>query len=158
MAVKPIPDGYHSVTPYLSVHDAASAIAFYEQTLGARERFRMCGPDGKVGHAELQMGDSVIMLADESPQMGAVSPQTLGGTPVGILVYVEDVGRRGRRNTVAAGAKAIRAVTNQFYGDRSGTFEDPYGHKWTIATHVEDVSPEEMQRRSEEFAKQQKPS
>jgi PhnB protein len=156
MAVKPIPDGYHAVTPYLIVNDAAGAIAFYQQTLGAKERFRMSGPDGKVGHAELQIGDSVIMLADEFPQMGATSPKSLGGTPVGILVYVEDVDSVAGR-FVAAGAKTLRAIQNQFYGDRSGTFEDPFGHKWTIATHVEDVSPEEMHRRSEAFMKQQAP-
>jgi PhnB protein len=158
MAVKSIPDGYRSVTPYLIVNDAAGAIAFYQKTLGATERFRMGSPDGKVGHAELQVGDSVIMLADEFPQMGATSPRSLGGTPVGILVYVEDVDAVAAR-FVDAGAKTVRAVQNQFYGDRSGTFEDPYGHKWTIATHVEDVSPEEMHRRSEEFQKRQhKPS
>jgi PhnB protein len=154
MAVKPIPEGYHAVTPYLIVDDAAGAIAFYQQTLGATERFRLSGTGGKVGHAELQIGDSVIMLADEFPQMGATSPKSLGGTPVSLLVYVEDVDSVAGR-FVAAGAKTLRAIQNQFYGDRSGTFEDPYGHKWTIATHVEDVSPEEMHRRSEAFKKQQ---
>jgi len=157
MAVKPIPDGYSSVTPYLIVNDAAGAIAFYQQTLGAKERFRMSGTEGKVGHAELQIGDSVVMLADEFPQMGATSPQSLGGTPVSLLVYVEDVDTVAGR-FVAAGAKTLRAIQNQFYGDRSGTFLDPFGHKWTIATHVEDVLPEEMHRRSEAFKKQQAPS
>jgi PhnB protein len=157
MAVKPIPDGYTTVTPYLIVNDAAGAIAFYEQTLGAKERFRMSGPDGKVGHAELQIGGSVIMLADEAPQMGAASPKSLGGTPVSLLVYVEDVDRVAGR-LVAAGAKTLRAIQNQFYGDRSGNFEDPFGHKWTIATHVEDVSPDEMHRRAEVLKKQQAPS
>jgi PhnB protein len=157
MAVKPIPDGYSSVTPYLVVNDAVGAIAFYQQTLGAKERFRMSGPDGKVGHAEIQIGDSVVMLADEFPNMGATSPRSLGGTPVSLLVYVEDVDTVAGR-FVAAGAKTLRAIQNQFYGDRSGTFEDPFGHKWTIATHVEDVSPEEMHRRSEAFKKQQAPS
>jgi PhnB protein len=152
MPVKPIPDGYRSVTPYLVVNDAAGAIAFYQKVLGATERFRMAAPDGRVGHAEIQVGDSVIMLADEFPQMGAASPRSLGGTPVSILVYVEDVDTVAARFT-AAGAKTLRPVENQFYGDRSGTFEDPFGHKWTISTHVEDVAPEEMHRRAEEFRK-----
>ena len=118
---------------------------------------RMADPQGRIGHAEIRIGDSVIMLADEFPQMGATSPQSLGGTPVSLLVYVEDVDTVADR-FVAAGAKMLRAIQNQFYGDRSGTFEDPFGHKWTIATHVEDVSPEEMDRRSEAFKKQQSPS
>ena len=157
MAVKPIPDGYHAVTPYLIVNAAAAAIAFYKQVFAATERFRMNGPDGKVGHAELQIGDSVIMLADEAPQIGARSPQSLGGTPVSLLLYVEDVDAVASQ-LVAAGAKTLRPVQDQFYGDRSGNFEDPFGHKWTIATHTEDVPPEEMQRRAEAFTKQQKPS
>jgi PhnB protein len=156
MAVKPIPDGYHTVTPYLIVNDAAGAIAFYQQAFGATERFRMAGPDGKVMHAELQIGPVVIMLADEFPQMGATGPKTLGGSPVGLLLYVEDVDALAAR-VVDAGAKTLRPVQDQFYGDRSGTFEDPYGHKWTISTHKEDVSPEEMRRRSEAFMKQHKP-
>src|SRR5262249_25484670 len=118
MAVKPIPDGYHAVTPYLIVNDAAGAIAFYKQALGATERFRMSGPDGKVGHAEIQIGPAVIMLADEHPQMGAVSPKSLGGTPVGLLLYVEDVDALAAR-VVAARAKTLRPVQDQFYGDRS---------------------------------------
>ncbi len=154
MAVKPIPDGYSTVTPYLIVNGAAGAIAFYQQTLGAQERFRMSAPGGKVAHAELQVGGSMIMMADEFPEMGALSPQSLGGTPVKLLVYVEDVDSVAGR-FVAAGAKTLKAIQNQFYGDRSGSFEDPFGHQWTIATHVEDVSPEEMHRRSEAFMKQQ---
>jgi PhnB protein len=157
MAVKPIPDGYHSVTPYLIVSDGNAAIAFYKQAFGAVERMRMEGPSGKLGHAEIQIGGATIMLADEFPQMGAVGPQTLGGTPVGLLMYVEDVDTSAKR-IVAAGAKTLRPVQDQFYGDRSGTFEDPFGHKWTIATRVEDVSPDEMHRRSEAFMKQQAPS
>jgi PhnB protein len=156
MAVKPIPDGYHAVTPYLIVTDAAGAIAFYKQAFGAVEKFRMAGPDGKVMHAELQIGPAMIMLADEFPQMGATSPKTLGGSPVGLLLYVEDVDALSAR-VVDAGAKTLRPVQDQFYGDRSGTFEDPYGHKWTISTHKEDVSPEEMRRRSEAFMKQHEP-
>ena len=145
MAVKPIPDGYQSVTPYLILNDAASAIAFYQKVFGARERMRMNGPDGKIGHAEIEIGSSVIMLADEAPHLDARSPKSYGGTPVSILLYVEDVDAVADR-AVAAGARTLRPVQNQFYGDRSGNFEDPYGHKWTISTHVEDVSPEEMQR------------
>jgi PhnB protein len=156
MAVKPIPDGYHVLTPYLIVNDAAGAIEFYKQALGAVETMRMSGPDGKVGHAELKIGPANIMLADEFPQMGATSAKTLGGSPVGLLLYVEDVDDVAAR-VVAAGARTLRPVQDQFYGDRSGTFEDPYGHKWTISTHKEDVSPEEMRRRSEAFMKQQKP-
>jgi PhnB protein len=156
MAVKPIPDGFQTVTPYLIVHDGAGALAFYKQALGATETVRMAGPDGKIGHAEIQIGGGTVMLADEFPQMGATSPRSLGGSPVGLLVYVEDVDAVAAR-VVAAGAKTLRPVENQFYGDRSGTFEDPYGHKWTIATHKEDVPPDEMKRRAEEFMKRQKP-
>jgi PhnB protein len=154
MAVKPIPEGYEAVTPYLVVNDAAGAIEFYKQALGATEMFRMAGPDGRVGHAEIKIGRGIVMLADEFPQMGATSPKTLGGSPVGLLVYVDDVDAVAAR-VVAAGAKTLRPVQDQFYGDRSGTFEDPYGHKWTISTHKEDVPPDEMRRRSEAFMKQQ---
>lgn len=146
MSVKPIPDGYHSVTPYLIIKGAAAALEFYKTALNAEERVRMPGPDGKVMHAEIQIGDSIVMLADEFPEMGAVSPQTLGGTPVGFCIYVTDVDARFQQ-AVAAGAKIERPLQNQFYGDRSGTLLDPFGHKWTLATHVEDVTPEEMQRR-----------
>jgi PhnB protein len=153
MAVKAIPDGFHTATPYLIVKGAAQALDFYQKAFGAREVFRFAGPNGQIGHAEIQIGNSRIMLADEHPQMGAVGPQTLGGTPVGICLYVEDVDALAKR-AVAAGAKVERPVQDQFYGDRSGTFADPFGHKWTIATHKEDVSPEEMQRRAEAFRKQ----
>jgi PhnB protein len=150
---KPVPDGYHTVTPYLIVKGAAEAIDFYCRALGATERMRLSSPDGKVGHAELQIGDSVVMLADEFPQMGALGPKSIGGSPVGLAVYVEDVDSRFER-AVAAGAKVVRPVQDQFYGDRSGTFEDPFGHKWTFATHIEDVPPEEITRRFEAAAKQ----
>jgi PhnB protein len=146
MAAKPIPDGYRTVTPYLIVKGAAKALEFYQKALGAEERVRMPGPEGKIMHAEIQIGDSMIMLADEFPQMGAVSPQTLGGTPVGICLYVENVDALFKR-AIAAGGKEERPLQNQFYGDRSGTLIDPFGHKWTIATHIEDVPMEEMQRR-----------
>ena len=145
--VKPIPDGYPRVSPYLVVDGAAQAIDFYTQVLGASERMRMGAPEGRVGHAELQIGDSVIMLADEFPEMGYLSPKTIGGTPVTIGVYVEDVDATFDR-AVKAGAKELRAVENQFYGDRSGQFEDPFGHKWDVATHVEDVAPDEMAKRA----------
>ena len=146
MSVKPVPDGYHTVTPYLIVKDAAEALNFYQTALGAIERVRMPGPEGKIMHAEIQIGDSMIMLADEFPEMGAVSPQTIGGTPVGLCLYIEDVDGRFQQ-AVAAGGRIERPLQNQFYGDRSGTIVDPFGHKWTLATHVEDVAPEEMQRR-----------
>ena len=154
MAVKPIPDGYHSVTPYLIVHDATKALDFYKKAFGAQELFRMPMPNGRIGHAEIQVGDSRIMLADEFPEMGAKSARAFGGTPVGMCLYVEDVDARFQQ-AVAAGATVERPVMDQFYGDRSGTVVDPFGHKWTIATHKEDVPPAEMCRRMEEFAKQQ---
>ena len=146
-SVKPIPDGYPQVSPYLVVDGAAQAIDFYAQVFGASERMRMGGPDGKVGHAELQVGDSVIMLADEYPDMGYVGPKAIGGTPVTIGVYVDDVDKTFD-TAIKAGAKSLRPVENQFYGDRSGQFEDPFGHRWSVASHVEDVSPEEMQKRA----------
>ena len=151
-AVKPIPDDYPRVIPSLSIDGAAKAIDFYRDVLGATERMRMDGPDGKVGHAELQIGESVIFLADEYPDMGYVGPKTIGGTPVFLNVYVEDVDATFERAT-KAGAKVLRAVENQFYGDRNGQFEDPFGHRWSVSTHVEDVPPDEMQRRMAEFAK-----
>jgi PhnB protein len=148
MSVKPIPEGYRTVTPYLIVNDAARAIAYYCEAFGARERMRMAGPDGKVGHAELEIGDSVIMLADEFPEMDARGPQAIGGSPVSILLYVDDVDSQFNR-AVAAGGKVLRPVENKFYGDRSGALQDPFGHQWHLATHVEDVSPEEMARRAQ---------
>ena len=144
--VKPIPEGYPRVTPYLIVDGGAAAIDFYSKVLGATERMQMPGPDGKIGHAELEIGDSVVMLADEHPEMDAVGPKSVGGTPVTIHVYVEDVDDTFKR-AIDAGAKELRGVEDQFYGDRSGQFEDPFGHKWSVATHVEDVPPEEMEKR-----------
>jgi PhnB protein len=147
MAVKPIPDGYPRVTPYLCVDPANAAIDFYTKVLGARERMRMPSPGGKVGHAELELGDSLIMLADEHPDVGALSPKSVGGTPVTINLYVEDVDAVFER-ALQEGATTLRQPENQFYGDRTGQFEDPFGHRWSVGTHVEDVSPEEMEKRA----------
>lgn len=144
--VKPIPDGYHSITPYVIVKGAAAAIDFYKQAFGAVEMLRMPQPDGRVGHAELKIGDSVIMLADEFPEMNTVGPKTLGNSPVGILLYVEDVDAVFTK-ALSLGATVNKPLADQFYGDRTGTVIDPFGHKWTVATHKEDVSPEEMERR-----------
>lgn len=146
MAVKPIPDGYHSVTPYLYVRGAADAIAFYEKAFGAVELMRLPMPGGVIGHAEIRIGDSVVMLADEMPEWGNKSPQTLGGTSAGLMVYVPDVDAVFAR-AVAAGASVHKPLADQFYGDRSGSVLDPYGHSWTIATHTEDVPHEEMAAR-----------
>lgn len=148
MATKAIPDGYHSATPYLIVTGAAEAIEFYKRAFGAVELFRMANPDGRVGHAEIRIGDSVIMLADEHPDMGYRSPRSLGGSAVSIMLYLEDVDAVFAR-ALAAGARAQRGVADQFYGDRNGILEDPFGHVWTIATHVEDVPPDEIERRME---------
>ena len=145
--VKPIPDDYPQVIPYLTVDNAGGAIDFYTTVFGAKERMRMPAPGGKIGHAELEIGSSVVMLADEFPDMGGKSPKTVGGTPVTVMVYVEDVDACFQR-ALDAGATTVRAVENQFYGDRAGQFEDPFGHLWFVATHVEDVEPEEMQRRA----------
>ena len=144
---KPVPDGYHTATPYLIVEGAAQAIEFYKKAFGATELMRMAQPGGKIGHAEIKIGDSPIMLADESPDVGARSPQSIGGSPVSIMLYVEDVDRIFSQ-AVAAGAKVKRPVADQFYGDRTGGIEDPFGHLWYIATHKEDVSPEEMRKRA----------
>jgi PhnB protein len=144
--VKPIPDGYHAVTPYLIVQGAERAIAFYEEAFGARELFRMKRPDGRIGHAELQLGDSRIMLADEHPEIGALSPRSIGGSATTIHLYVEDVDATMAR-AAAAGGKITRPVADQFYGDRSGTLQDPFGHAWSVATHREDVPEEELERR-----------
>jgi len=145
---KPVPDGYHSVTPYLSIRGAADAIAFYKKAFGATELYRLEMPGGKIGHAELQLGDSRIMLADEAPDVpgAATSPRSLGGTSFGLLIYLENVDARFKQ-AVEAGAIVKRPVQNQFYGDRSGTVEDPFGHIWTLSTHVEDVSAEQMKER-----------
>jgi PhnB protein len=148
-AVQPIPEAYPRVTPYLCVDGASAAIEFYAQVLGTTERMRMDMPDGKVSHAELQLGDSLIMLADEFPELGVRSPKAFGGSPVAVSVYVEDVDAAFER-AQRAGAKVLRPLEDQFYGDRSGQFEDPFGHRWTIASRIEDVSPEEMARRAAE--------
>ena len=146
-AVQTKPSGYHSITPSLIIQGAAGAIAFYKEAFGAVEiGHRMEMPGGKIGHAEIKIGDSVIMLADEHPEMGARGPRSIGGSPVSIVLYVEDVDALSARAT-AVGAKVTRPVADQFYGDRAGSFEDPFGHQWHIHTHVEDVSPEELQRR-----------
>jgi PhnB protein len=147
MAVQPIPSGYHSITPYLYVHDAAGALDFYQRAFGAIELMRFPGPPGKIGHAEIRIGDSPIMLADEFPEMGVRGPKTVGGVASSLLIYVENVDARFQQ-AVAAGAKVLRPLKDQFYGDRSGAVEDPYGHVWHLATHMEDVSVEEMQRRA----------
>ena len=147
--VKPIPDGYPRITPYLHVDGAAEAIEFYKTILGAKERMRMPGPDGKLGHAELEFGESVVMIADEFPEMDVRGPKSIGGTPVTIHVYVEDADAVFDA-ALAAGASALRPVENQFYGDRNGQFEDPWGQRWSVATHVEDVPPDEMEKRAAE--------
>ena len=153
MAVNPIPDGYHSVTPYLIVDDAAKAIDFYKQVFGATELFRMDAPGGKIGHAEIKIGNSPLMLADEMPEMGYRSAKAIGSTPVSLMIYVEDVDSVFPQ-AIAAGGKELKALQDQFYGDRSGTLEDPFGHVWTVSTHKEDVPPEEMERRMSEMASQ----
>ncbi len=153
MTVKPIPEGYHSVTPYLIVKGAAAAIEFYEKAFGAAEIMRLPGPDGKLGHAEIQIGDSRIMLADEHPEMSAHAPQSPGSSGVGLCLYVENVDDVVAR-AVDAGATIQRPLKDQFYGDRSATLEDPFGHVWTVATHVEDITPDEIQRRMEAMVKQ----
>jgi PhnB protein len=155
MAVNYIPQGYHTATPYLIVKGAARAIDFYKQAFGATELMRFAGPGGSIGHAEIRIGDSPIMLADEMPQMGYRSPAALGGSPVSVMLYVPDVDKVVER-AVKAGAKVERPVADQFYGDRSGTIHDPFGHVWTVLTHKEDVSPEEMQRRAAGMATAQK--
>ena len=143
---KPIPDEYPRVMPYLIVDGAAAAIDFYKSVFGATERMRLPGSDGRIGHAELEIGDAVIMLADENPRMGIRGPKAIGGTPVTIHVYVEDSDATFER-AVGAGATAVRPMENRFYGDRSGQFEDPFGHSWDVSTHVEDVPPDEMEKR-----------
>lgn len=153
--VKKIPEGYHSITPYLSVIDAVSAIKFYQQVFGAKEIGRISMPDGSVGHAELRVGDSTIMLAEEMPAWGNKSPATLGGSPVGIALYVNDVDAVFQR-ALNAGAVVVEPVKDQFYGDRSGTLTDPFGHKWHILTHIEDVTFPEMQKRCDAMFAAQK--
>jgi len=146
-ASKPIPQGYHSVTPYLIIRDAGKALDFYKKAFGAVEKFRMAGPDGKIGHAEIQIGDSMIMISDENPKFGTKSPQSLGGSPVSIFLYIPDVDATFKQ-AIAAGAKEIMAVTDQFWGDRHGKVADPFGHTWDLATHKEDLTPAEMQERA----------
>jgi len=146
MSVKPIPEGYHTATPYLIINGAADAIAFYQKAFGATELFRIPAPGGKIGHAEIKIGDSPIMLADEYADMGYKGPKALGGSAVSILIYVEEVDTVFNR-AVDAGATVKEAVSDKFYGDRIGTLIDPFGHVWHVATHKEDVSPEEMQAR-----------
>jgi len=147
MSVKPIPEGYHSVTPHLVVNGGADAIEFYKKAFGAVELFRFPAPDGKIGHAELKIGDSPIMLADEYPDMGYKSPQTIGGSPVSLMIYVDDVDAVFNR-AIESGGTIKEAVQDKFYGDRIGTVIDPFGHRWHLATHQEDVSMEEMERRA----------
>lgn len=146
MSVKPIPDGYHSVTPYLIVKGAADALEFYQKAFGAVELMRIDGPNGSIGHAEFRIGDSIVMLADEFPAMDCLSPASTGGTSVSLMIYVPDSDAVFAQ-AIAAGATEKRAIQNQFYGDRSGILTDPFGHVWTVSTHVEDVPPEELARR-----------
>ena len=146
-AVKPIPQRYHNVTPYLILSGASDAIAFYKRALGAKEVMRLADPAGKVHHAEISIGDSRIMLADEHPELQALSPKTVGGSPVSIHLYVEDVDATIER-AVTAGAKLVRPVADQFYGERTGGIEDPFGYRWFIATHKEDLTIEEIRRRA----------
>lgn len=153
MAVKHIPDGYHNVTPYLVVRGGARALDYYSKAFGAQERFRMDGPNGTIGHAEIQIGDSIVMLADENPAFNASAPEKGKAPPVQLMIYVEDVDATFKR-AIEAGATEVQPVKDQFYGDRSGTITDPFGHCWTLATHVEDVAPEEMARRAAEYTKE----
>lgn len=150
--VRPIPKGYNSITPYLVVDGADKAIAYYKKVFGAKELFRMAAPGGKIGHAELRIGDSVVMLADEWPQMGFKGPKAYGGAAVSILLYVEKCDAVYKK-ALAGGGAEIKPMQDQFYGDRSGTFVDPFGHVWTIATHVKDVSPKEMKKAAAAMAK-----
>lgn len=152
--VEPIPAEYPGITPYLSVNDAAAAIEFYKTAFGATEIMRLPGPDGKLGHAEVRIGNAVVMLADEAPDSGSLSPKTLGGSPVRLHMYVADVDAFFEK-AVAAGAKILIPLADQFYGDRSGRLEDPFGHVWLVSTHTEDVSPEEMQKRMEAWTREQ---
>ena len=152
--VNAIPVGYEGATPYLIIKDAARALEFYQKAFGATEVMRIPAPEGKVGHAEIKIGTAIIMLADEFPDMNCKSPQSFGGTPVSIMVYVKDVDRFVNR-AVAAGATVLTPVENKFYGDRAGSLEDPFGHQWHFATHVEDVPPDELAKRAEAFMKPQ---
>jgi PhnB protein len=152
MAVKPIPEGYHSVTAYLIVKGGTAALDYYKRAFGAQERFRMDGPGGTIAHAEIQIGDSVVMLSDENPAWNAKAPVTGTPPPVQLMIYVEDVDATFK-TAIDAGGTETMPIKDQFYGDRSGTLTDPFGHVWTIATHIEDVAPGEMERRAAEFMK-----
>lgn len=147
------PPGFHSVTPYLFIRGAAEAIEYYKQAFGAEEVFRMPGTDGKIMHAEIQIGDSRVMLADENPEAGVASPATLNGTSASLMIYVEDVDQSFEQ-AIAAGGKVYRPVADQFYGDRSGCLTDPFGHVWTISTNTEELTPEEFQKRVEDLTQQ----
>ena len=151
--VQPIPDGYPQVIPYLIIDGANEAIEFYSKVFGVKERMRMDGPDGRVGHAELEIGSGLLMLADPAPQIGVQDPKAVGGTPVTVSVYVEDVDGVFKQ-ALDAGATELRAPETMFYGDKTGMFEDPWGHKWSVATHVEDVPPDEMEKRMGEFSEE----
>ena len=144
--VKPIPAGHHTVAPYLAIKNALSALEFYKKAFGAIETYKLIVPDGRLGHAEIRLGNSLIMLSDEFPEFGGKAPESLGGSPVSIHLYVEDVDAFAEK-AVAAGARELKPVADQFYGDRSGQLQNPYGHLWWVATHKEDVAPEEMQKR-----------
>jgi len=153
--VKPIPEGYHSITPYLYIRGAAEALEFYKKAFGAVEVMRMPAPGGKIGHAEIKIGDSKLMMADEFPEMGARGPKTIGGSAVGLMLYVEDVDAVVKQ-AVAAGATLKKPVENQFYGDRSGFLEDPFGHGWYVSTHIEEVPMEELKKRAAAMAEKYK--
>ena len=144
--VKPVPDGHRTVAPYLAIKNAASALEFYKKAFGAIETYKLIIPDGRVGHAEIRLGDSLIMLADEFPEFGGKAPESLGGSPVSIHLYVDDVDVFVKK-AVGEGARELKPVADQFYGDRSGQLQDPFGHLWWVATHKEDVAPEELQKR-----------
>jgi PhnB protein len=158
VSANPIPKGFHTVTPSLIVKNAAQAIEFYKKALGAQELMRMATPDGKIGHAEIKIGDSIIFVTDESPQMGTKSPQTLGGAGASLYLYVEDVDKAFQR-AVDAGGKATMPVTDMFWGDRFGSLTDPYGHTWGLSTHKQDLSEQEIEKAAKDFyaqmAKQQ---
>ncbi|HEU4956043.1 MAG TPA: VOC family protein [Sphingomicrobium sp.] len=151
----PIPEGYNSVTPYLVVDDAAKAIEFYKKAFGAEEKFRMPMGENRIGHAEIKIGDSFVMLADEFPEMGHLGPRARGGTTVSLLLYVNDVDS-AFKTALDAGAKELRPLDNQFWGDRMGTLTDPFGHQWSLATHVEDISEAEMESRMKQFSAKQR--
>ena len=150
---QPVPEGYSTLMPYLAVEDASAAIDFYERALGAKERARMAGPGGSIMHAELEIGDSIVMLSDPFPQASTKTPKELGGTSVNIMTYVEDTDA-AYKQAIDSGATSLMVPDDMFWGDRFSLVQDPFGHTWTIATHIEDVSPEEMQKRSEEWAAQ----